>query len=75
MGENRSLLSRIVTWTIVGILAVLALRIAVHLLGFLLGVLGMVFGIAVFLMFTVGPILLLGWLGMKAWGAFTRPAR
>lgn len=75
MGENRSLLSRIVTWTIVGILAVLAIRIAVRLLGFLLGVLGMVFGVAVFLMFTVGPILLVGWLGMKAWGAFTKPAR
>lgn len=65
MGENTSLLGKVVTWTIIGIGAILALKIAVSLLG-------MVFGLTVFLLFTVGPILLLGWLAMKAWKAFAR---
>lgn len=72
MNENKSLLSRIVTWTIIGILAVLAFKLATWLLGFLLGMAGMVVGIALFLLFTVGPILLLGWLAVKAWNAFTK---
>lgn len=72
MNENKSLLSRIVTWTIIGILAVLAFKLATWLLGFLLGVAGMVVGIALFLLFTVGPILLVGWLAVKAWNAFTK---
>jgi hypothetical protein len=72
MGENKSLLSRIVTWTILGLLAVLAFKILLRVLGVLVGMAGMIFGMVVFLLFTVGPILLLGWLGMKGWQAFTR---
>lgn len=72
MGENKSLLSRIATWTILGLLAIIALKIVVRLLVFLLGLMGMVFGITVFLLFTVGPVVLLGWLALKAWGAYTR---
>jgi hypothetical protein len=71
MGENKSLLGRIVTWTILGLLAVLAIKIAFRVLGALVGLVGMVFGFAVFLAFTIGPILLLGWLGVKTWNAFT----
>lgn len=72
MTEEKSLLSRIVTWTVIGIVAVLAIRLAVRLLGFLMGVVGMVFGLAAFLLFTVGPLLVLGWLALKAYRAFTR---
>ena len=72
MGENSSLLGRIVTWTIVGILAVVALKIAVRLIGIVMGLAGMVFGVAMFFLFTVGPLILLGWLAMKAWKAFVR---
>ena len=72
MSENRSLLGRIVTWTVVGILAVIALKIALRLIGFLMGMLGMVLGLAMFLLFTVGPIVLVGWLAVKAWKAFSR---
>lgn len=71
MGENKSLLGRIVTWTIIGIVAVLAIKLAIWLLGFLMGLVGVVFGIAMFLLFTVGPILVVGWLAVKAWSAFT----
>lgn len=72
MGENSSLLGKVVTWTIVGILAVIALKIALRLIGFLVGLAGMLLGILMFLVFTVGPVLLLGWLAMKAWKAFAR---
>lgn len=72
MNENKSLLGQIVTWTIIGILAILAFKLAMWLLGFLLGMAGMVLGIALFLLFTVGPILLVGWLAVKAWNAFTK---
>lgn len=65
MAENKSLFKQIVTWTLVGIVAVLALKA-------ILGLLGMAFGLVGFLLFTVGPILLLGWLGVKAWNAFTK---
>lgn len=65
MGENTSLFSRIVTWTILGVLALLALKLA-------FGLLGIVLGFAGFLLFTVGPILLVGWLALKAWNAFSK---
>ena len=73
MSENKSLLSQIVTWVIIGVVAVVALKLALRLLGFVMGLAGAVLGIAVFLMFTVGPILLVGWLGMKAYRGFSRP--
>lgn len=72
MGENKSLLRKIVSWTILGILAVVVIRIAFKLLGILVGVVGMVFGLAMFLLFTVAPIVVLGWLGVKAWQAFSK---
>ena len=65
MSEKKSLFKQILTWTVVGILAVMALKLA-------LGLLGMAFGLVSFLLFTVGPILLLGWLAVKAWNAFTK---
>lgn len=65
MAENKSLFKQVLTWTVVGILALLAIK-------FVLGLVGMAFGLVTFLLFTVGPILLVGWLAMKAWNAFTR---
>lgn len=67
MGENTSLLGKVVTWTIIGVVALLAIKVV-------LGVLGMVLGLAGFVLFTVGPIILLGWLAIKAWQAFSQPA-
>lgn len=65
MAENKSLFKQIVTWTVVGIIAVLALKA-------ILGLLGMAFGLIGFLLFTVAPVLLLGWLAVKAWNAFSK---
>lgn len=72
MDEKTSGLGRVMTWLIIGILAIVAVKLALRLLAFLLGVLGMVFGLALFVLFTVAPILLLGWLAMTAWRAFTK---
>ena len=72
MSENRSLFGRIVTWTVVGLLVLVALKIAVRLAGFAIGLAGMVLGVAMFVLFTVGPIVLLGWVAVKAWKAFSR---
>jgi hypothetical protein len=67
MGENKSLLGTVLTWVLIGVVAIIAIKVA-------LGVLGVVFGLASFVLFTVAPILLLGWLALKAWQAFARPA-
>lgn len=67
MGEKKSLLSRIVTWTVLAILAVIALRLALRLVG-------AVFGLVAFLLFTIAPLVLIGWIAMKAWKAFSKPA-
>lgn len=72
MNENKSLLSRIVTWTIVGLLAFVAIKLSLRLLGVLFGLMGIVLGMGVFLIFTLGPIVLVGWLGVIGWRAFTR---
>lgn len=63
--QDKSLFKQILTWTVVGILAILALKIVFSLLG-------MAFGLIMFLLFTVGPLLLVGWLAVKAWNAFTK---
>lgn len=65
MGENKSLLSRVVTWTILGVLALIAIKLVFRLLG-------VVLGLAAFVLFTVAPLVLIGWLALKAWNAFTR---
>lgn len=67
MAENKSLFKQVLTWTVVGIVALLAIK-------FVLGLLGMAFGLVTFLLFTVGPILLVGWLAVKAWNAFSKEA-
>jgi hypothetical protein len=65
VGDNSSLLATLVKWSIVIVIAVVALKLA-------LGLLGIVMGLAAFLLFTVAPVVLIGWLIMKAWQAFTK---
>ncbi|MFW6206240.1 MAG: hypothetical protein ACOC5I_03305 [Gemmatimonadota bacterium] len=65
MAENMSLLKQVLIWVVVGIIAMMALKLV-------LGLLGMAFGLVTFLLFTVGPVLLVGWLAVKAWNAFTK---
>lgn len=60
MTYDRPLLARIVTWLIAGLVIILVLRLAFFLLGNLIG-------IGMFLLFTLVPILLVGWLAMKLW--------
>jgi hypothetical protein len=64
MGENTSLLGTDRHLGHHRVVAILALKLV-------LGLLGIVLGLAGFLLFTVAPVLLLGWLVMKAWQAFT----
>jgi hypothetical protein len=73
MTEERSTLGTIATWVILGIVALIAFKLAIHLIGVVMGIGGMLLGLAMFLLFTVGPIILLGWLAVKAWQAFRRP--
>jgi len=67
MEESRrpSLLAQIVTWTIVGFLALIALKIAVGVLRVLGAVFGFVLGLLLTLTFTILPLAVLGWLVMK----------
>lgn len=64
MGDGYSLLASIVKWAIIIVVAVVAIKIA-------LGLLGIVLGLAAFLFFTVLPVLIVGWLIVKAWQMFT----
>ena len=65
--NEKSLLSTLVTWLIVAILAIAALKMAFW-------VLGVVVGLGFHLLFTLGPILLVGWLVMKLIRYFSRPS-
>jgi hypothetical protein len=61
--RERSRLARLVTWLIVGLLAVLAIRV-------LFAVLRVSFGIAWWLFVTVVPLILIGWVVMKVWDRY-----
>lgn len=74
MTEQRTTIGTVLTWAVLGLLAFVALKLALRVLGVLVGVAGMVFGLITFLAFTIGPIVLVGWLAVKAWRAFSRPA-
>lgn len=63
--QDTSLLKQVLTWAVVGIVAVFVLKLALSLAG-------MAFGLITFLLFTVGPLVLVGWLAVKAWNAFTK---
>jgi hypothetical protein len=65
VGDNNSPVATLIKWAILVVVAVVALKLV-------LGLLGIVLGFAAFLLFTVAPIALVGWLIMKAWQAFTK---
>ena len=62
---ERSRLARIITWLIVGVVVVLLLRL-------LFAVLRVTIGIAGFVLLTVIPLIVLGWLAMKLWDRYER---
>lgn len=63
---ERSLLGTIVSWFFVALLAIAALKLAFWVFGAALGV-------GAWLLFTVGPILLVGWLIVKLVRFLSRP--
>jgi hypothetical protein len=63
---ERSLLGTIVSWFFVALLAIAALKLAFWVFGAALG-------IGAWLLFTVGPILLVGWLVVKLFRYLGRP--
>ena len=62
---ERSRLARIITWLIVGVVVVLLLRL-------LFAVLRVTIGLAGFVLLTVIPLIVLGWLAMKLWDRYER---
>ncbi len=64
---EKSVLSKIVTWVLVALLAIAAFKLAFWVFGAALG-------IGAWLFFTVGPILLVGWLVVKLFRFLTRPS-
>ncbi len=66
--DNGTVLGRLATWLLIGIVALVALKVAAALTGAVLS-------LGFFLLFTVGPILLVGWLVMKLLRAFARTDR
>ena len=63
---ERSLLGTLVSWFFVALLAIAALKLAFWVFGAALG-------IGTWLIFTVGPILLVGWLIVKIVRHLSRP--
>nr|PZN91866.1 MAG: hypothetical protein DIU52_00415 [bacterium] len=58
-------MAQIVTWTVVGVLALVALKVVVAALRVLANVFGILLGVLLTLTFTILPIAVLGWLVMK----------
>lgn len=65
--SNGSLFGTMVRWLIVGFLALIAIKVGLALLGVMVG-------LAMTLLFTFGPLMLLGWAVLKFVRYFTRPA-
>lgn len=65
---ERSGVSKVITWILVALLAIAALKLSFWVFGAALG-LGMM------LLFKVGPILLVGWLVIKLIRALRSPSR
>lgn len=65
-GNNGSLLGRILTYIVIALLAIAAIKLAFWVFGAALG-------LGFFLLFTVGPILLVGWVIVKVYGFLMRP--
>lgn len=65
--DDRSLLGRLLTWFFVALLAIAALKLAFW-------VVGVALGIGTWILFTVGPILFVGWLVLKIVRRLGEPA-
>ncbi len=63
-GHEGLTITKLLKWLAIGFLAVLALKIAFGLIGSLIG-------LALFAVFKLGPLVLVAWLGWKAWQYFT----
>jgi hypothetical protein len=63
---ERSLLGTLISWFFVALLAIAAIKLAFWVFGAALGM-------GVWLLFTVGPILLVGWLVVKLFRYLGRP--
>lgn len=62
---ERSKLARLITWLIVGVVVLVLVRLLFALLRVSVGIVG-------WLLFTVVPLILLGWLAMKLWDRYQR---
>lgn len=62
---ERSKLARVITWLIVGVVVLILVRLLFALLRVSVGIVG-------WLLFTVLPLILLGWLAMKLWDRYRR---
>lgn len=73
--NDGTLLGKLITWILMALLAVAALKLAFWLLRMVAGLMGAAFGIGSFLLFTLGPIVLVGWLVLKLLRWLSRPKR
>jgi hypothetical protein len=64
-GNESGVVGKIFTWFLIGVLAVVALKVGLAIAGF-------VIGIGFFALFTIGPILLIGWVVVKVLRYLTR---
>lgn len=72
---NGSLLAKILTWTIIGVVAIVAIKAALWLLGLVMGVLSATVGLLGLLLAIALPLALiagLGWVAVKAVRAFRK---
>lgn len=72
---NSSLLAKILTWTIIGVLAIVAIKVALWLAGLALGVLGAAVGLLGVILTLALPLALiagLAWIAVKAVRAFRK---
>jgi hypothetical protein len=65
MSNGTSWIGTLLSWLVIAVLAVVALKVGLALAG-------MAIGLVFFLLFTVGPIVLVGWLVVKLLRIFTR---
>ena len=65
IGNDTFDVKKLLSWIAIGVVAIVALKVLFALVGFLTGAI-------LFALFTLGPILFLGWLVVKALRYFTR---
>ncbi len=68
-GERGGIVREVLKWCVIGVVAIVALKVALAVAGI---VFGLVVGLSLTILFTLGPILLAGWLVLKALRFFSR---